>query len=88
MASRGSAFSTPFRTHLRQLLLVLRQPGALEIQRDNLPLQLPHRPVSADAFDLVKGALERVFDADELLQVREGECLKKLFGWDGELCGH
>lgn len=51
--------------HGSELFFVLREAGALEIQSGDLAFQFAHRPLPADAFDLVEGALERVVDGKE-----------------------
>ena len=43
-----------------KFFLVVGQPGALEKQGFDLPLQLPDRPAAPDAFDFVEGTLEGV----------------------------
>jgi hypothetical protein len=57
----------------RQFRLVVGEAGALEVQGGDLPLQLPHRPVAADALELVEGALARVRNRQEFGDVGEGQ---------------
>jgi hypothetical protein len=58
-----------------ELGLVGGERRALEVERGDLLLERPHRPVAADALDLVESAFERVFEGDQLDEVREGEPL-------------
>ena len=69
MASFGSAVSAPGLDHGGQLLFVLGQPGTLEVEGGDLPLERPHRPVAANALDLVEGALEGIFYFKEKLNM-------------------
>lgn len=52
-----------------QLLLVFREARTLEVETTDLSLEFAHRPVAPDALDLVKRALERIVNCDELVQV-------------------
>ena len=54
-----------------QLRLVTRQAGTLEVERGDLPFQLAHGPVAADALGFVEGAFERVFDRQKLRDMGE-----------------
>src|SRR4051794_21734815 len=68
-----------------QLRLVARQSGTLEVERRDLSLQLPHSPVAPDALDLVEGAFDRVFDRQQLHEMRERQLADQLGGGDGGL---
>ena len=66
MASLGSACSAPVWTSSASFSLFVRQSGALVVEAGDLAFQLAHRPVAADAFDFVEGALERVLNGDRV----------------------
>jgi hypothetical protein len=54
-----------------KFLFVFRKSGALEVEAAYLPFEFTNRPASLDAFDLVKGTLERVVNPDQLGEMAE-----------------
>ncbi len=59
-----------FRLHVvRELPQVLRQPHPLEVQRADLPPQLPHGPIAFDALNLIERPFQGILNGQQFRQV-------------------
>lgn len=59
--------------HLQQLLWILTDTGAEAELAADLPIQFPHTPPAADAFQLVEEPFKGIIDGENLSDVGEGK---------------
>lgn len=69
-------------------LFVVGQAGTLVVKADDLPFEFPNWPVSANAFNFVKGAFERIVQDDKKLQGAVKQRINEFFRRNLQLCGH